>query len=374
MFVKFSMYLVLIILLNTAFGMSSGNAESQEREYGNARGWQILATSQGRRFLYCGAVTSDNDQGMAEIQITYDGRNWRLGRNDMTVKQYFGRIFAGNLQDNLDFASGPSYWIEAFLHPDMVREIRAANSLIVEDHTGFRSTYSLSGSTAALLKVEECARNKGRKRGQKSARPTLRNNAVRQAPTRRSAQPAPRSSQVWANLKRQQAQKTQSNKQVWANLKRQMAQSAQSKKPVSKAPKRKSAGIVARKHIQNYWKRDQYLNVESGRIASTRIQPNWWSAQWYLEPVQGQFFMYRLKNIYTSQYLHNQNGRLEMGHIKPGWHSAQWNLLFAKIDKNVFNLRNRWTKQYLHIEHGYLELGNINQGWHSAGWLVNTLK
>lgn len=308
--------LMFLTFVSVFLGVSSVYAQINEREYANVRGWQILATSDGNRFAYCGAITADSVAGMDQIQIAFDGREWKIGRNDQTVNQYFGLMLVGNVRTTLKFTKGRSYWIAADLSRNLVREIKSARSIQLQIHSGDRLNYSMAGSTAALLKVEECVRNGGR-RG-----------------FRNSARPAPR------------------------------------KKMVRSAPKRQQAQHARQSHIQSFWKKNQYLNVESGRIASTRIQQGWHSAQWILEPVAGNLFLYRMKNRYTSQYLHNQNGRLEMGNIQRNWHSAQWHSKFSTIGTNVVNLQNRWTKQYLHIERGYLELGNINKGWHSAGWLI----
>src|SRR5439155_889038 len=41
-------------------------------------------------------------------------------------------------------------------------------------------------------------------------------------------------------------------------------------------------GAVA---LKNYWKPDQYVNIESGPLVAGPIQPGWLSAQWTMEPV-----------------------------------------------------------------------------------------
>ena len=120
--------------------------------------------------------------------------------------------------------------------------------------------------------------------------------------------------------------------------------------------------------LRNYWKNNQYLNVETGGIRSSTIEPGWWSAQWFLESISGLPSMYRIKNRWTSQYLHIENGYLEMGAIQPGWHSAMWSFKHSAVGNNIFNIQNRWKGTYLHIEYGRLEIGNIQPGWHSAGW------
>lgn len=120
--------------------------------------------------------------------------------------------------------------------------------------------------------------------------------------------------------------------------------------------------------LRNYWKNNQYLNVETGGIRASTIEQGWWSAQWFLESVPGLPTMYRMKNRWTSQYLHIEHGYLEMGAIQPGWHSAMWSFKHSAMGSNIFNIQNRWKSTYLHIEYGRLEIGSIQPGWHSAGW------
>ena len=120
--------------------------------------------------------------------------------------------------------------------------------------------------------------------------------------------------------------------------------------------------------LRNYWKNNQYLNVETGGIRASPIEQGWWSAQWFLESIPGLPSMYRIKNRWTSQYLHIEHGYLEMGNIQPGWHSAMWSFRHSAMGSNIFNIQNRWKGTFLHIEYGRLEIGNIQPGWHSAGW------
>lgn len=312
--------LMFSIFIAVFLGVSSAHAQITEREYANVRGWQILATSDGNRFAYCGALTEDTVAGMDQLQIAYDGREWKIGRNDQTVNQYFGLMHVGNVRTTLNFTKGRSYWIAADLNRSMVREIKSARSLQLQIHSGDRLNYSMSGSTAALLKVEECVRNFGRR-------------GVRQA-----ARPAPRK-----------------------------------KKQFNTVPRKQYAQNSVGERIQSFWRRDQFMNVEHGGIASTPIQQGWWSAQWHLEKVRGEYGTYRLRNRYTNQYLHNQFGGLKMGNIEPGWHSAMWKFTHSGLGPNVYRIQNRWKKNYLHVEGGPLQIGPINFGWHSAGWIVYNL-
>jgi hypothetical protein len=78
--------------------------------------------------------------------------------------------------------------------------------------------------------------------------------------------------------------------------------------------------------IQNRWKPDQYLNVESGAIQSTTIGPGWLSARWTFEQVPGTG-LYRIRNVWhPNEYLNIESGALTAGPIQPGWYSARWTI------------------------------------------------
>jgi uncharacterized protein (DUF2126 family) len=84
--------------------------------------------------------------------------------------------------------------------------------------------------------------------------------------------------------------------------------------------------------IRNLWKPNEYLNIETGVIRSSTIQPYWTSAHWKLveyrdgtnpETIDGQTF--RIQNRWKpDQYLHIENGVIQSGTILPQWHSALW--------------------------------------------------
>ncbi|MEZ5440129.1 MAG: RICIN domain-containing protein [Lysobacterales bacterium] len=120
--------------------------------------------------------------------------------------------------------------------------------------------------------------------------------------------------------------------------------------------------------IVSRWKPDEALHTERGPITAGAIRPGWHSAQWYVEPVQGERYV-RLRNRHTGLYLHAEHQRLEVGEILPGWWSAMWTLE-AERGTDFVRLRNRWLESYVHIEHGRAELGEIQPGWWSAQWLL----
>ena len=122
--------------------------------------------------------------------------------------------------------------------------------------------------------------------------------------------------------------------------------------------------------IKNRWKSNQHINIESGSISSSTIQPGWHSAQWTVESVPGTSFVKFKNRRKSNQYIHIENGKLESSTIQTGWHSAQWTV--EKVPGTSFvKFKNRWkSNQYIHIENGKLESSTIQPGWHSAQWTL----
>jgi hypothetical protein len=117
--------------------------------------------------------------------------------------------------------------------------------------------------------------------------------------------------------------------------------------------------------IENRWKPDQQINVETGALASSPAQPGWFSADWIFEPVADGNYV-RIKNRFTGAYIHQQNGRLEAGAMQRDWQSAMWQT--EPADDGFYRLKNRKTGDYLNIENGTLEVGKALPGWQSAMW------
>ncbi len=190
-------------LLLTAGIMSSAKAQIVGENYSeirvrNSEGWTVQAFFNGNNFHSCGATTSDSVAGMDEMILEYTGFDWQIGRNDQgTTSNYQGRIFVGAAQDTLSFEPvGPGRFVTvAFLQRSVVSEIKRGSSLTVQwnINDSYRVSYSLAGSTAAMLKTEECFRNQGRKRVQQTQ---PRPNTVQPQPRRNTVQPQPRRNTV----------------------------------------------------------------------------------------------------------------------------------------------------------------------------------
>ncbi len=108
--------------------------------------------------------------------------------------------------------------------------------------------------------------------------------------------------------------------------------------------------------IKNRWKSTDLLN-ESGALLVGQAASEWWDAMWELEPVSGAAGFFRIKNRTTKTYLHNETGKIELGKIEPNWWSAMWQWEPVSGTSDFFRIKNRNTGTYLH---------NQNQKLHQA--------
>ena len=135
--------------------------------------------------------------------------------------------------------------------------------------------------------------------------------------------------------------------------------------------------------LRNFWKPDQCINIESGAVASGPIQPGWLSAQWVLvsrpptngDPA-GQNVFWIQNRWKPDQYLNIESGAIQSTPIQPGWLSARWT--FEPVSgTNLYRIRNVWQlTQYRNIESGVLTAGPVvtdspifPPGWWSALWM-----
>jgi hypothetical protein len=122
--------------------------------------------------------------------------------------------------------------------------------------------------------------------------------------------------------------------------------------------------------IRNYWKPDEYLNIESGVPTSGPIQPGWYSARWTLE--QPAPFLFWIHNFWKpDEYLNIQNG-LQSTSLSPGWLSARWVMEpVAGSNNNLYRIRNMWNPNlYLNNQNGALAATEVQPGWFSAMWTI----
>lgn len=116
--------------------------------------------------------------------------------------------------------------------------------------------------------------------------------------------------------------------------------------------------------------KDGLINIETGPVHSNNIGGGSWSAQWTIEPAEGNFV--HIKNRWKGTFLNIEGGgpTLQCTEILPGWHSAQWEIIL--VEGNKVKIRNRWKADYyIHHEWDVVECATIQPGWMSAQWEIN---
>jgi len=127
--------------------------------------------------------------------------------------------------------------------------------------------------------------------------------------------------------------------------------------------------------IKNYWKSNEFLNVESGAIASSGISGTssthyaYNAHIWVATKVTGTNFVRFHSAFAPASFLNTETGYLQVTPIWDSAHSAMWEMIPVPGVANTYRIRNRWTGGYLHREYGSIQVGNI---WATAqsGWWV----
>ena len=129
--------------------------------------------------------------------------------------------------------------------------------------------------------------------------------------------------------------------------------------------------------LVNFWKPDQAINIEGGTAVSSPFGQGWWSADWQLvyqlplfgDP-GGQSVFWIQNRWKPNEYLNVESGTIQSTPIGPGWLSARWT--FEQVPgTGLYLIRNVWQRnEYLNIESGALTAGPIQPGWYSARWTI----
>jgi hypothetical protein len=163
------MYRATVLFLTMFFGATVVSAQqvinianqwsSVETDYASVRGWRVVSARMQGRFAYCAA--EKNDRG-GLVRLGYDNQQWQLAvpfdnpPSDVYV--------AADVDGRKLYTSGVTddSWVFIWLGLQEVSQISKGNMLVV-DISRVSFDYSLSGSAAAILKVEECVANRGDK-------------------------------------------------------------------------------------------------------------------------------------------------------------------------------------------------------------------
>lgn len=135
-----------------------GPAAAEETTYAKMGRWTITAVSDNGRFGYCAA---DTDNSSVTLRIATDGRQWQVGNPYHDNGPVRGQWGFDGWEDETDFATDGDGWASMNVTRDMLAGLRGSASFSIELDRG-PQTWSLRGSSAAMDKAVECARNQGR--------------------------------------------------------------------------------------------------------------------------------------------------------------------------------------------------------------------
>ncbi len=119
--------------------------------------------------------------------------------------------------------------------------------------------------------------------------------------------------------------------------------------------------------IRNRWQNTYLFDAgASTGYGSTIANDNY---RWEMVATDGNYF--RLRNVGTGHYMHIENltGVVQCTAATPEWWSAQWSQ--ENVDGTHVRIRNRWqTGAMIHIENltGSAQYANAQAGWYSAHW------
>ncbi|WP_373353351.1 hypothetical protein [Pseudoroseicyclus sp. CXY001] len=143
-----------------------GLMEADERVYGETRGWTVLAATAGGRFAYC-VAERDRGDGYAN-RLGWDGMQWQLAMPYDVAPGWEGTLEVDGMGAGQGYGRGGNWisgtasggWAIAWLG-------RAELEALGQGSTAMLSIgradmpMSLAGTTAAILKVQECVERGG---------------------------------------------------------------------------------------------------------------------------------------------------------------------------------------------------------------------
>ncbi len=132
-------------------------AQAEETEYASLGRWRIIAVSDGGQFAYCAA---DTDNGQVQLRVATDGNQWQLGVPYYDAGPIDGQWGFDGWEDYASFRTDGDGWATMDVNAHILESLRRMDNFSIEIDRGPQH-FSLRGSSAALKKAVECARNRG---------------------------------------------------------------------------------------------------------------------------------------------------------------------------------------------------------------------
>lgn len=193
---------VIVSFAASLMGALPATAQSNEQTYGSVRGWTIGAAYENAVFAYCTAAQTQRGRS---IKLGFSGTQWAVGVQTSMIGEFSGVVEIDRRGYQSTFRHQPDGWASAILAYSQVEELKNGSTIGINSGHGFVD-FSLSGSAAAMLKMQECYSNAGRPPLKQASKPTLRR-PTQNAPTLR--QPTVRQPSVRQPSVRQPTRRTQ---------------------------------------------------------------------------------------------------------------------------------------------------------------------
>ncbi len=127
-----------------------------EAPYGAARGWSVVAVLHDGNYTRCSALAPD---GGMTIDLSAEGW-WLTVPHLPPAQQHDGSVDVDRYSFETTFFPLDNGGFGSPMEPGLVKTLKSGKLLIV-NAGGMSTQHSLAGSTAAMLKVQECANNAG---------------------------------------------------------------------------------------------------------------------------------------------------------------------------------------------------------------------
>lgn len=142
------------LALAMALGGGAVGAQTVDHVYAsNVRGWTVYSVEHNGGFDFCYADMLNS------TRLAFDGRQWLVGQNSNGLSGP-GFVSVGKADADVFWERVDDIWSVAFITHGMLDQIKRGSTLTIEIG-GTIWDHPLTGSTAAALKVQECANNGG---------------------------------------------------------------------------------------------------------------------------------------------------------------------------------------------------------------------
>lgn len=152
------------------------NASMYASGYGKARGWQVMAAFQNRKFTFCYAEPESED-ATNRVRIGWDSLQWQVAIPVRAKRDWEGTFEVDGQKTDASGTSAGGRAI-AWLGAGEVDLMRNGSTGVLSIGT-VDYDFSLDGAAAAMSKIEECVQRQGKQSAQAALPPAQPRPAAR---------------------------------------------------------------------------------------------------------------------------------------------------------------------------------------------------